>query len=303
MPTKSKLVNRGPAGLLFKTKDGRPGKLVNRGPAGLLTRPKKEQFPFGANAADGNGKDEEKSVQPQVPAGKKNNINPALKAFIIDIEKLNPDPMNARLHPERNIQAVKDSLNLYGQRSLLVVRKEGMVVAKGNGTMEAAKQLGWTKIAATVQPMTDVEFHGYALADNRSAELARWDLEVVASIEKLQHEAGLPVVGWSSDEVLALRANLEGYVPIQGADGEQGWEELWQGMPEFDQQDLTSARHLVVHFRREGDFLVFLRKIGQTPSDVRQKSIWFPKAKIDKFADKRYAAKAGKDVTNAKKGR
>lgn len=138
------------------------------------------------------------------PKGKKNRIE--CDGQVVDISTLKLDPLNARLHPERNLEAIKLSLTLYGQRKPLVVRKQNMTVAAGNGTVEAAKALGWTKIAASIRPMTDIEFAGYGLADNRSAELAKWDFEVVARIDRLLQEAKHAPVGWSKDELEVLRA-------------------------------------------------------------------------------------------------
>lgn len=164
-------------------------KLVNRGPAGLLSKGP-------AAVAEGAAFSRPKSH---------NKIVPSLRPLAVDIASLAPDPDNARLHPEKNLEAIKDSLALFGQRKPVVVRKQGMVVVAGNGTLEAAKQLGWTKIAASVEPMTDVEAAGYGLADNRTAELARWDFEVVARLEGLISAKGVPMTGWSPEELAALR--------------------------------------------------------------------------------------------------
>src|SRR3990167_4472072 len=189
---KSKLVNRGPAGLLKKS----GGKLTNRGPAGLLTKV--------SNHAIGDYADKSVLVAVDRDKAKKNNI--LCDGEVVNISSLVPDTSNARLHPERNIEAIMDSLCLYGQRVPLVVRKKDRMVAAGNGRLEAAKLLGWTKIAVSIRPMTDVEFHGFALADNRSAELARWDFEVVARLDKLLQESKHATIGWAGEELQALRA-------------------------------------------------------------------------------------------------
>jgi ParB-like chromosome segregation protein Spo0J len=125
---------------------------------------------------------------------------------------LSEDPDNARVHPERNLQAIKDSLNLYGQVKPLVVRKETMTIVAGNGTFRAAREMGWTKLAANVISMSVVDAAGFGMADNRSAELARWDLEVVSRIIQLQEEAGHPTVGWTTQELIAARIS-EGIPP------------------------------------------------------------------------------------------
>jgi hypothetical protein len=169
-------------------------RLTNRGPAGLLTKIKR---PEGETA---------KVVENAVPEGKINSIAPSLKGLVMPIKGLKPDPDNARLHPERNMEAIKASLSTYGQVKPIVVRKKGMVVLAGNGTLQAAIALGWDKIAVSVVDMTEGEAAGFGIADNRTAELAKWDLEVVARLDKLIMESGLPMIGWSLDEMEVLRA-------------------------------------------------------------------------------------------------
>lgn len=206
---------------------------------------------------------------------------------VVLLSSLVPDPNNARLHPERNLEAIKDSLAFYGQMEPLVVRQQNRMIAAGNGRHAAMLAMGWTKCAVTVQPMTDAEFHGFALADNRTAELAQWDYQVVTRLEKLLQEQNHAVVGWTLEDLTVLRENDFDLVAPDG-ESAQTWQELWQGMPEFIQEDQTSFKSIVVHFRNEEDFLDFLAKVGQAPGDVRQRSIWHPRAEIGRFADKRY---------------
>jgi DNA modification methylase len=100
----------------------------------------------------------------------------------VDVDSLTPDPKNARKHGQRNLDAIRASLERFGQRRPLVVTAAGVVIA-GNGTLEAAKALGWTRIAVTRTPAnwTDDEAKAYALVDNRTAELAEWDQGVLGA--------------------------------------------------------------------------------------------------------------------------
>ena len=89
------------------------------------------------------------------------------------------DPANARKHGAPNLEAIKGSLAVYGQRKPIVANQGTRTVIAGNGTLEAARALGWTHIAVVFtddDPMTAV---GYAIADNRTAELAEWDAEAL----------------------------------------------------------------------------------------------------------------------------
>ena len=98
------------------------------------------------------------------------------------IANLTSDPENARTHDKKNLDAIANSLKLFGQRKPIVATANGIVLA-GNGTLAAAKQLGWTEIAVATTPK-EWDYNtarAYALADNRSAELADWDSKVLAN--------------------------------------------------------------------------------------------------------------------------
>jgi ParB-like chromosome segregation protein Spo0J len=99
---------------------------------------------------------------------------------IVSISSLTLDPTNARKHSEGNIRAIASSLRRFGQRKPIVV--QGSKVLAGNGTLEAAKSIGWTEISIVKVPdeWDDQTAKAYALADNRSAELAEWDEAVLA---------------------------------------------------------------------------------------------------------------------------
>jgi ParB-like chromosome segregation protein Spo0J len=98
----------------------------------------------------------------------------------LKISSLSPDPANARKHPDRNLEQIKASLRRFGQQKPIVVDATNVVRA-GNGTLAAAKALGWTTIAAVRSDLARTELTAYAITDNRSAELAEWDYEVLSS--------------------------------------------------------------------------------------------------------------------------
>lgn len=119
----------------------------------------------------------------------------------IEIEKLTPDPANARKHGERNIEAVVASLNRFGQQKPIVIDKANVVRA-GNGTLAAAKSLGWTHINCVRTELDGTDAIAYAIADNRTAELAEWDVDVLAAeLEGLQLEGMLELTGFDDKEL------------------------------------------------------------------------------------------------------
>jgi DNA modification methylase len=123
----------------------------------------------------------------------------------VAISSLKFDKRNARKHDKKNIKAIKDSLTRFGQKKPIVVGADGSVVA-GNGTLQAAIELGWDTIDVNKTELKGEEAIAYALADNRTAELAEWDDEnLKVSLAELD-EAGwdLNGLGFDSDDLKDL---------------------------------------------------------------------------------------------------
>jgi len=121
-----------------------------------------------------------------------------MKIETVAIDNLDLDPRNARKHDAKNLKAIADSLEQFGQRKPIVVW--GRTVVAGNGTMVAARSLGWTEISVARVPddWSSDQVKAYALADNRSAELAVWDEQVLASqlLELTEAEFDVELLGF-----------------------------------------------------------------------------------------------------------
>ena len=96
----------------------------------------------------------------------------------ISITELNQDPNNARKHSSGNIDSIKGSLAKFGQQKPIVIDAKNIVIA-GNGTLQAAKSLGWETIRAIRTNLEGYDAMAFALADNRTAELAEWDKNIL----------------------------------------------------------------------------------------------------------------------------
>ena len=122
----------------------------------------------------------------------------------ISITNLSLDPKNARKHSARNLEAIAASLEKFGQRKPIVVHR-GVVLA-GNGTLEAAKSLGWTEIDVAEVPddWDNDTAQAYALADNRTAELAEWDESELAKqlLELQDADWDITEIGFEITKVL-----------------------------------------------------------------------------------------------------
>lgn len=105
-----------------------------------------------------------------------------LRPLLAPIGKLRPDPRNARRHGAKNLESIVASLSRFGQTKPIVVQREGATVRAGNGTLDAAKVIGWTHVAVSWVDFDDARSAAYAIADNRTAELAEWDDAMLADV-------------------------------------------------------------------------------------------------------------------------
>jgi hypothetical protein len=146
------------------------------------------------------------------PAPVLDYIAPDLRGLAVPIDQLRADPRNARQHGTRDLDALAESLRRYGQRKPIVARAGSSVVLAGNGTLAAARRLGWSHVAVTWFTGTDAEARAFAIADNRTAELSQWDLAVLA--EDVQALDLSP--WWSERETHDLLATLGSQAPDPG---------------------------------------------------------------------------------------
>ena len=140
------------------------------------------------------------------------------------IEDLTPDPRNARRHTPRNIGVIERSLGEVGAARSIVIDEDGVILA-GNATTEAAMQAGITRvrvieadgnelIAVQRRGLTPEQKVKLALADNRAAELAEWEPDVLAEIAAEMDVSGL----FRADELAELAMLAE---PEAGAGGDE----------------------------------------------------------------------------------
>jgi ParB-like chromosome segregation protein Spo0J len=134
---------------------------------------------------------------------------------LTDLSDLVPDPQNARTHGERNLALIASSLERVGAARSIVVDENRTILA-GNATVEAAARAGIDRvrivdadgselIAVRRSGLTDDQKRQLALFDNRTAELASWDTEVLAA---LADETDLSYL-WTGDELAELLAKAE----------------------------------------------------------------------------------------------
>jgi hypothetical protein len=137
------------------------------------------------------------------------NITPQLRSLAIPLSKVALDDNNARTHDKKNLEAIKASLRRFGQRLPIVVQEQGNIVRAGNGRVMAMRALGWSHVAAVLVDENDAEAAAFALADNRTAELADWDWkqlsQTLAELNVDIPDFDITDLGWDGSELEALQ--------------------------------------------------------------------------------------------------
>ena len=203
------------------------------------------------------------------------------------LDTLTPDHANANKGTERGRYALEASLRQYGAGRSILLDKNGRIIA-GNKTAEVAADVGLDdvlivqtdgkQIVAVQRTDLDIDSEagrGLASADNRVGELSLdWDAEQVLADINTGVDLSALFFDFELDKILGR----EGEPFDPNAE--------WQGMPEFQQEDLTGIK-CIVHFENESDMKDFEKLVGQHIPD-NTKSIWYPKKEWADMASLRY---------------
>lgn len=101
------------------------------------------------------------------------------------IDKLTPSKNNARTHKPKQIKQIAASIREFGFTVPVLVDAESTILA-GHARVEAAKQLGMDSVPVIqIDHLTASQKRAYVIADNRLAELAGWDKDLL--VVELKH--------------------------------------------------------------------------------------------------------------------
>jgi DNA modification methylase len=151
------------------------------------------------------------------------------------VEALVPYARNARTHSQAQVALLAGSIREYGFTNPVLVDGENGIIA-GHGRVMAAQQLGMARVPVIeLAHLTEAQKRAYILADNRLAEEAGWDKELLA-IEVADLAAlgvDLEGIGFDAREVDALlmrgEANAEEeQIPEVPAVPVSRFGDLWQ---------------------------------------------------------------------------
>lgn len=125
---------------------------------------------------------------------------------MVSIDKLVPYVNNARTHSPEQINKLRSSLREFGFINPVIIDKDYGIIA-GHGRLMAAKEEGIDEVPCVlVDYLTDAQKKAYIIADNRFAQDAGWDEELLRiEIESLQAEAfDISLTGFEDQELVDL---------------------------------------------------------------------------------------------------
>jgi DNA modification methylase len=121
------------------------------------------------------------------------------------IGALRPAERNARTHSKSQIGQIAASIRAFGFVNPVLVDGGNRIIA-GHGRVAAAARLGMAQVPTLrVDHLTPAQIRAYMIADNRIAELAGWDKEILAlefgELVTIDGDLDLAVTGFAHAEI------------------------------------------------------------------------------------------------------
>lgn len=130
-------------------------------------------------------------------------------------DSLRPNPRNARTHSKKQIRQIAASIKTTGFIGSIITDDNDVVLA-GTGRLRACQYLGLAAVPTIkVTGLSETQKRTFALADNKIAENAGWNREILMQeLDELQLlleplDLDLTVTGFEAAEIDALFADLQ----------------------------------------------------------------------------------------------
>ena len=194
-------------------------------------------------------------------------------------------------NPRRNDAAAEKLTGLLSEYGFInpIIATPDKVIRAGHTRLKAAANTDLTELPVIyVDFGSEAKAEMFALADNRASEWAEWDEDALADLlsqrKELPDQKMAALSGFERTEIEGLRAgtNLDA-IPANDAYAE------WKDMPEYEHDDETSFRRIVVHFASQADVDRFAKLVGQQMTE-QTRSIWYPFVAHKVKINKRYGA-------------
>tara|TARA_R110000803_G_scaffold33595_1_gene73485 strand:- start:314 stop:910 length:597 start_codon:yes stop_codon:yes gene_type:complete len=191
----------------------------------------------------------------------------------VKIHKVKGNANNPRIIKDHKFKKLVKSIQEFPEMLKLrpIIVDEDMIILGGNMRWKASKEAGLKEVWIDVaEGLTEEQKKEFIVKDN--VGFGEWDWAMLGNewnTIKIT-EWGLDV--WENqDDKNELDAELE-----------------WTGMPEFNNDDLSPKRQIIISFKTDEDVQLFANLIGQDLT-TKTKSVWFPKVNDLVQKDKLYS--------------
>ena len=128
------------------------------------------------------------------------------------VDGLTPRVNNPRTHSEKQLKQLMRSIEHFGFTNPVLIDGAGGIIA-GHGRVEAAKRLGWKSVPAIcLSDLSEEDIRAYVIADNRLAENAGWDNDLLALefqyLNDLELDFDLSLTGFELPEIDVVLQDL-----------------------------------------------------------------------------------------------
>ncbi|MDP1563687.1 MAG: DNA modification methylase [Pirellulaceae bacterium] len=128
-----------------------------------------------------------------------------MKIELRPLSEIKPYPNNPRINDDA-VESVAASIKEFGFRQPIVVDNEGVIIC-GHTRYKAALHLGLEKVPVHVaKDLSPEQIKAYRIADNKTAELAEWNLELLpielTELQACNYDLGL--LGFDEEELAKL---------------------------------------------------------------------------------------------------
>jgi DNA modification methylase len=131
---------------------------------------------------------------------------PAFEVVRRNTEVLTPSARNARRHSKAQIEQIAQSILSFGWTTPLLIDDKNTIIA-GHGRHMAAQKLAIPELPCIIaNGWTEAECRAYALADNKIAENADWDVELLRVELEYVDQSGLALenIGFNTEDMDAV---------------------------------------------------------------------------------------------------
>jgi len=180
------------------------------------------------------------------------------------VSKLIPYERNPRIN-KNAVDAVIRSIKRTGNIDPIEINESNIILC-GHTRVKALQKLGINKTdVLRVSGLTEQQQIEYRILNNKTAEIAEWDFEILEADFTTEQLNEFGFFGKGVNDVYSE------YI----------------GMPEYNNEDKTAFRDIIVHFPNQDSVDKFSKLLECIITD-KTRYIWFPQIIIEKAFDKFY---------------